>query len=204
MTKLSVSVAILAAVILLALACSSSSSTESVNSPTATCAASATHTTSATGTAAPAGGSNESDYFTQLASIFAGGLTGSDNANTKLNNDLSCAQTLDENRTAINTFLDSMVGVFGAAITRMQALNPPADAMDAHNKFLQDVQNAKAKSSDLKNQLASASTTADFSTIVNAFNTDVDALVSDANVACVALQDLDNQHGANIDLSCGQ
>ena len=28
------------------------------------------------------------------------------------------------------------------------------------------------------------------------------ALVSDANVACVALQDLDNQHGANVDLSC--
>jgi hypothetical protein len=204
MIKLSVSVPILSGVILLAFACSSSSSTVSINSSTATCAASVTQTTSATGTAAPAGGSNESDYFTQLASIFAGGQTGSDNANTKLNNDLSCSQTLDENRAAINTFLDSMVGAFSTAITRMQALNPPADARDAHNKFLQDVQNAKTKSSDLKNRLANASTIADFHTIVNDFNTEVDALVSDANVACVALQDLDNQHGANVDLSCNQ
>ncbi len=204
MIKLSVSVPILAAVILLAFACSSSSSTVSINSSTATCTSSATQTTSATATAAPAGGSDESDYFTQLASIFAGGQTGSDDTNTKLNNDLSCAQTLDENRAAINTFLDSMVDVFSTAIIRMQALKPPADARDAHNKFLQDVQNAKTKSSDLKNQLANARTIADFHTIVNDFNTEVDALVSDANVACVALQDLDNQHGANVDLSCNQ
>jgi hypothetical protein len=204
MTKLSVFVLTFAAVMLLALACSSSSSTVSINSSTATCTSSATQTTSATATSTPTGGSDESGYFAQLASILAGGQTGSDDANTKLNNDLSCAQTLDEKRAVINTFLDSMVGVFSTAITRMQALNPPADARDAHNKFLQDVQNAKTKSSDLKTQLANASTTADFNTIVNAFNTDVDALVSDANVACVSLQDLDNQHGANIDLSCSQ
>ena len=182
MIKLSVSVALLAAVAMVGLACGSSGN----NSSTAT------------------GTSSESGYFTQLASIFAGGQTGSNDANTKLNNDLGSAQTLDDNRVAINTFLDSMVGVFSAAITRMQALNPPDDARDAHNKFLQDVQNAKTKSSDLKSQLANASTIADFHTIVNDFNTEVDALVSDANVACVALQDLDNQHGANVDLSCNQ
>jgi hypothetical protein len=202
MIKLSVFVPILAAVMLLALACSSSSSSVSINSSTATCTSGATQNKSATATAAPAGGSDESGYFTKLASILAAGQTGSDDANTKLNNDLSCAQTLDEKRAVINTFLDSMVGVFSTAITRMQALNPPADARDAHNKFLQDVQNAKTKSSDLKNQLANASTTADVNTVVNTFNTEVDALVSDANVACVALQDLDNQHGANVDLSC--
>lgn len=181
MTKLFVSVALLTAVAMMGLACGGSSS----NSSTATGTPSATH-----------------DYFTQLASIFAGAQTSSNDANTKLNNDLGYAQTLDENRAAINTFLDSMVGVFSTAITGMQAITPPADATDAHNKFLQDVQNARTKSSDLKGQLANASTTADFSTIVDAFNTEVDALVSDANVACVALQDLDNQHGANIDLSC--
>ena len=191
MIKLSMSVAILAAVAMVGLACGGSSS----NGSTAT---------STTATAATAGGSDESDYFTQLASIFAGGQTATNDANTKLNNDLNSAQTLDENRAAINTFLDSMVGAFSTAITHMQALNPPADARDAHNKFLQNVQSAKTKSSDLKNQLASASTTADFSTIVNAFNTEVNALVSDANVACVALQDLDNQHGANVNLSCNQ
>ncbi len=185
MIKLCASVAILAAVIVLAFACSSSSSTVTVNG---------TATTSA----------NESAYFTQLATIFAGGQTGSDAASTKLNNDLNAAQTLDDNRAAINTFLDSMVGVFSTAMTGMQALTPPGDARDAHNKFLQDVQNAKTKSSDLKGQLASASTTADFNTIVDAFNTEVDALVSDANNACLALQDLDNQHGANVDLSCNQ
>jgi hypothetical protein len=200
MTKLFVSVALLAAVAIVGLACGGSSS----DSSTATGTSSAAQATGTTATAATAGGSDESDYFTQLASIFAGGQTATNDANTKLNNDLSSAQTLDENRAAINTFLDSMVGVFSTAITRMQALNPPADASDDHNKFLQDVQKAKTKSSDLKGQLTSASTTADFSTIVNAFNTEVDALVSDANVACVALQDLDNQHGANVDLSCNQ
>src|SRR5438309_671396 len=83
---------------------------------------------------------------------------------------------------------DGLVNAFSTAITRMQALNPPSDARDAHNKFLQDVENAKTKSSDLKNQLANASTTADVNTVVDTFNTAVDALVSDANVACVALQ----------------
>jgi hypothetical protein len=190
MRKLLALVAILAAVAMAGLACGSSS-----NSSTAT---------GAPATGATASASDESAYFTKLATIFAGGKTGSNAASTKLNNDLNAAQTLDDNRAAINTFLDSMVGVFSTAITGMQALNPPDDARDAHNKFLQDVQNAKAKSSDLKGRLAIASTTADFTTIVNAFNTDVDALVSDANVACVALQNLDNQHGANIDLSCSQ
>jgi hypothetical protein len=161
-----------------------------------------TQTTGASATGATARGSDEGAYFTQLATIFAGGKTGRDDANTKLNIDLNAAQTLDDNRAAINSFLDSMVGVFSTAITGMQAITPPADATDAHSKFLQDVQNARTKSSDLRGQLANASTTADFSTIVDAFNTEVDALVSDANVACVALQDLDNQHGANIDLSC--
>jgi hypothetical protein len=194
MIKLLASVALLAAVAMAGLACGGSSS----NSSTATGTSSAT----GTATAVPTGGSNESDYFTQLASIFAGGQTGSDDANTKLNNDLGSAQTLDDNRAAINTFLDSMVGVFNSAMTRMQALNPPDDARDAHNKFLQDVQNAKTKSSDLKVQLANASTTAEFNSIVDTFNTEVDALVADANVACVALQDLDNQHGANVNLSC--
>jgi hypothetical protein len=196
MIKLSLSVALLAAVAMGGLACGGSSN----NSSTATGASSS----SATATVAPATSANEGAYFTQLATIFAGGKTGSDDANTKLNNDLNAAQTLDDNRAAINTFLDSMVGVFGTAITGMQALTPPDDARDAHNKFLQDVQNAKTKSSDLKVQLGGASTTADFNTIVDAFNTDVDALVSDANVACVSLQDLDNQHGANVDLSCNQ
>ncbi len=182
------------------LACGGSGS----NSSTATDTSSATQTTNTSATAATAGGSDESDYFTQLASIFAGGQTGSDDANSKLNNDLSSAQTVDENRAAINTFLDSMIGVFSTAITRMQALNPPADARDAHNKFLQDVQKAQTKSSDLKVQLANAITTAEFSTIVNTFNTQVEAFVSDANVACVALQDLDNQRGANVDLSCSR
>ncbi|HEY8765899.1 MAG TPA: hypothetical protein VIP09_01330 [Dehalococcoidia bacterium] len=196
MIKLSMSVALLAAVAMVGLACGGSSSNSSTGAGTSSAAA--------TATAPPAGGSDESDYFTQLASIFAGGQTGSNDASTKLNNDLGSAQTLDDNRAAINTFLDSMVGVFSTAITRMQALNPPDDARDAHNKFLQDVQNAKTKSSDLKGQLANASTIADFHTIVNDFNTEVDALVSDANVACVALQDLDNQHGANVDLSCNQ
>ncbi len=200
MTKLSVSVALLAAVAMVGLACGGSSS----DSSTATGTSSAAQATGTTATAATAGGSDESDYFTQLASIFAGGQTATNDANTKLNNDLSSAQTLDENRAVVNTFLDSMVGVFSTAITRMQALNPPADARDAHNKFLQDVQNSKTKSSDLKNQLANASTIDDFHTIVNDFNTEVDALVSDANVACVALQDLDNQHGANVNLSCNQ
>ena len=200
MIKLSMSVALLAAVAMVGLACGGSSS----DSSTATGTSSAAQATGTTATAATAGGSDESDYFTQLASIFAGGQTGSNDASTKLNNDLGSAQTLDDNRAAINTFLDSMVGVFSTAITRMQALNPPDDARDAHNKFLQDVQNAKTKSSDLKGQLANASTIADFHTIVNDFNTEVDALVSDANVACVALQDLDNQHGANVDLSCNQ
>jgi hypothetical protein len=191
MIKLLASVGLLAAVAMVGLACGGSSSNSST-------------TSGASATGATAGGSDESAYFTKLATIFAGGKTGSDDANTKLNNDLNAAQTLDDNRAAINTFLDSMVGVFSTAITGMQALTPPADASDAHNKFLQDVQNAKTKSSDLKVQLASASTTADFNTIVDAFNTEVDALVSDANTACVALQDLDNQHGANVDLSCNQ
>lgn len=180
MIKLCASVAILAAVAMVGLACGGSSSNSST----------------ATGT--------EGAYFTQLATIFAGGQTGSDDASTKLNNDLNAAQTLDDNRAAINTFLDSMVGVFSTAMTGMQALTPPDDARDAHNKFLQDVQDAKTQSSDVKGQLASASTTADFNTIVDAFNTEVDALVSDANNACLALQDLDNQHGANVDLSCNQ
>lgn len=196
MIKLLASVGLVAAVAIAGLACGGSSN----NSSTATGASSAT----GTATGATAGGSDESGYFTQLAGIFAGGKTGSDDASTKLNNDLTAAQTLDDNRAAINTFLDSMVGVFGTAITGMQALTPPADARDAHNRFLQDVQNAKTKSSDLKGQLASASTTADFNTIVEAFNTEVDALVSDANTACVALQDLDNLHGVNVDLSCNQ
>jgi hypothetical protein len=191
MIKLCASVAVLAGVAMVGLACGGSSS----NGAT---------TSGASATGATAGGSGESGYFTQLASIFAGGKTGSDDASTKLNNDLNAAQTLDDNRAAINTFLDSMVGVFNTAITGMQALTPPDDARGAHTKFLQDVQNAKTKSSDLKGQLASASTTAGFNTIVNAFNTQVDALVSDANTACLALQNLDNQHGANVDLSCNQ
>jgi hypothetical protein len=190
MIKLPLLVTLLAALGMIGLACGGGSD----NKATATVGASATQAASS---------SAESQYFTQVAAIFLTGQTGTAAANDALNTSLDAAQTLDEKKTAITAFLDSMIGVFDQSATDMGGLDPPAAAKDAHDLFLGDIRAAKQKSSDLKAQLGGVASDDDLNAIIDQFNSEVDPIVADSNSACKSLQTLADSDGITVDLSCG-
>jgi hypothetical protein len=197
MIKLPVLVALLAAIGMIGIACGGSDS-----SATSTATTGATQTTGASATqSGPAPG--ESDYFTKVAAIFLTGQTGSTAANDALNAGLDASQTLDDKKAAITNFLDTMIIVFDRATNDMGALDPPSAAKDAHDLFMQDIQAAKQESSGLKGQLGDVASDEDLNAIVDQFNTEVDALVTDANKACVSLQTLADSDGITVNLDCG-
>jgi hypothetical protein len=194
MIKLPLLVALLAAIGMIGPACGGSDSSATITSTPATTGATATHGATAPG---------ESEYFTKVAAIFLTGQTGSTTATGTLNTSLDTAQTVDAKKAVISNFLDTMVTVFDRATTDMGALAPPSAAKDAHDLFMQDIKNAKQKSSDLKVQLGGISSDGDLNAIVDQFNTEIDPLVTDSNQACRSLQTLANSDGITVDLSCG-
>jgi hypothetical protein len=201
MIKLPVLVALLAAIGMIGVACGGGSGSSST--PTATTATTGASQTTGTSATQAATRSAESDYFAKVAVIFTTGQTGSTAANDTLNTGLDAAQTLDAKKTAISNFLDTMIIVFDRATNDMSALDRPSAAKDAHDLFMQDIQAAKQKSSDLKDQLGGVTSDADLNAIVDQFNTEVDALVTDANKACVSLQTLADSDGITVNLDCG-
>ncbi len=145
----------------------------------------------------------DSEYFANVARIFLTGQTTTGTANEALNTTLNAAQTLDEKKLAISDFLDTMIRVFDQSSTDMGALAPPDSAKDSHDQFKTDIDNARQRSSDLKDQLAGVSSSDQLDTIINDFNTEVDPIVTDSNEACKSLQSLSNSKGFDFDLSCG-
>jgi hypothetical protein len=200
MIKLPLFVALLAAIGVIGVACGGSDSSATPTATTATTGASQTTGASATQAATRTA---EGDYFTKVAAIFLTGKTGSTAANDTLNSGLDASQTLDNKKAAIANFLDTMVIVFNRATNDMGALNPPSTAKDAHDLFMQDIQDAKQKSSDLKGQLGAVASDDDLNAIVDQFNTEVDPLVTDSNKACQSLQTLADSDGVAVNLDCG-
>jgi hypothetical protein len=143
-----------------------------------------------------------SDYFQSLASRFEKSRNDSDVATTKLNDDLDSAETLDEQKAAIDTFLETMIGVFDASITAMDALDPPSAAEQAHNKFRDDISEAKDISATLQSNISDADSVEAAQAVVDDFNQRVVELVDDAQAACRDLQSVADAQDISADLEC--
>ncbi|MEO8458566.1 MAG: hypothetical protein ABI559_12235 [Chloroflexota bacterium] len=175
-------------------------------SPANTPGPSGSGSVSGSATAKPSGGPTanpeEQTYFQQLAVIFSGGQARSNAASSQLDTDLSAAKSLDDQKAAIDTFLDTMIAVFQDAADGMDSLDAPADAKDNHTRFRDDVSQAKTISAGLKNDIAGAETSDEATTIIDDFNTRVNALVSDSQAACTALQGIATGDNVDVDLGC--
>jgi hypothetical protein len=166
-------------------------------SASATAAGNPTATSTTKGTPGP-----DSDYYTQLESYFTDSRDRSNAATTKLDDDLAAATTLDEEKTAINTFLDTMIGVFDDAVATMNDLDPPPEAASAHDSFRNDISQAKGISAGLQSDISDASTQDAAQAVVDDFNNRVATLVNDAQGACRDLQTLADGQNAGVDLQC--
>lgn len=162
----------------------------------------ATSTTRASGGVTRTPTSEEQAYFQQLALIFNAGQRRSNTASATLDTKLNAAKSLDQQKQAINEFLNTMIAVFQDAAGGMDALNPPAEAKDSHKRFRDDVSKAKDISAGLQGDISAAKTAAEANTIIGDFNTRVNSLVSDSQGACKALQAIANNDGASVNLDC--
>lgn len=148
------------------------------------------------------GTSANQTYFTALEAYFGDSGSRSDEATSILNDDLNAATTLDEEKAAINRFLDTMTLVFDAAVSTMNNLDPPYEAAFAHDTFRNDISLAQQTVESLKVDLADASTQEAAQAVVNDFNDRVKKLVDNAQVACRDLQATADEQNASVELQC--
>lgn len=166
--------------------------------------ATAANTPKTTTTKTPASGSDDNyqGYFEDLAARFELSRQDSDEATFIYNTDLSFATTLAGQKAVIETFLNSMIGVFDDSILTMNGFDPPSEAEDAHFTFRDDIVQAKAMSETLKDDLDDAVTADDVVAVTNAFDLQVGALVNHAQAACRDLQEIADEKNINEDLDC--
>jgi hypothetical protein len=142
-------------------------------------------------------------YFQDLSVIFADGRTRSNSATDELNTKLDASQSLNDQKDAINAFLDTMINVFDDAAGRMDSLDPPDDAKAGHQRFRDDVSQAKDISEGLQSDIADVQSADEATTIINDFNTRVNSLVTDSQSACAQLQGIADGDHTGVSLNCG-
>lgn len=189
--------------VLAALAVACGDDDKATNTPgaattTAVSGGDATTTRTATG----GGTENINDYFSELAGSFDSSQQDSDDATAQVKADLEDATTLEEQKLAINDFLDTMIQVFDDSILEMNDLSVPAIAEGPHFSFRDDIVQAKAMSETLKAYVEAADTGDEAKAVINDFDAKVGPLVNHAQTACRDLQEIADAQNINEDLAC--
>jgi hypothetical protein len=148
------------------------------------------------------GDDNYQGYFEDLAARFERSRNDSDAATNQVNADLEAGDTLDEDKAAIDLFLERMIEVFDDSILTMNGFDPPAEAEESHFAFRDDIVDAREISITLKDEVADAATNEEARAILDDFETEVIALTDHAQAACRDLQELADEKNIDEDLEC--
>lgn len=151
------------------------------------------------------GGDDDDDYqgyFEDLAARFERSRNDSDEATADYNAELEAATTLNEQKQAIEDFLDAMISVFDDSVLTMNGFSVPSEANGPHFTFRDDIVEAKAISETLIDDLESADTVAEVEAVTNDFNDRVGVLVDHAQAACRDLQEIADEKDIAEDLEC--
>lgn len=156
-------------------------------------------------TATPEDGGDDDDYqayFEDLAARFEFSREDSDAATADYDAALDAATTLDEQKQAINDFLETMIEVFDDSILTMNGFLVPSEAEGPHFTFRDDIVEARVISETLIDDLESADTVAEVEGVTNDFNDQVGILVDHAQAACRELQAIADEKDISEDLEC--
>ena len=151
------------------------------------------------------GGDNGADalsgYFADVQQIFADADDATSEAEERAN-DAESGGTLDARLAAFDTYLGETDAIFGEATDRLQDLDAPAAAADAHQDFIDGVLDQIATLNELRIDLTDVTTDEQMESRLTEFNSGIAGGVDKADAACLALQNVADAGNVSVDLNC--
>ena len=133
------------------------------------------------------------DYFKELDTIFGDMDAGSDDLNEQYPESFSDP---DETR----DYLDGSIPLVEGAVGDVSDLDPPAEAEDAHNEFLDAADEALEALDTVREGVADAETPGDIDAVVNETDPVVSRAAQRFEDACLELQGVADANNIDVDL----
>ncbi len=143
-------------------------------------------------------------YFAELDTILRDTNSQLDSINADFDTAYAQAGSDEE---AVSVFLDYVSrsrAVVSDAKGRLEALDPPSEAKDAHEAFVGAVSGKMDLTADLDSKLQDAETTDDITRIFGDIQEEGEAADSAADAACFGLQAIADENNIGVDLKCGE
>lgn len=142
------------------------------------------------------------DYYQEIEVIFQNADAETKQAQSDLDNALNSAVSLDDEISALDTFLTSVGSTIRDAIDRMQAIQPPdevrqyqTDFLAGANETLKIAVNLQSKLSDIKTEDAAKQ-------VVDDFQRDSAPTEAKTKASCRQLQNVASQRNISVNLQC--
>lgn len=143
------------------------------------------------------------EYFTGLDGIFERANSESNAAQAALDDALNAAgDDVDAEVAAVDDYVAVSIATFDAAIADMEEMNVPDEVADAHNDFLDAVNDSRELAADLRIDLQDVATQPEADLLISDFDVESAELVSRGDDACVVLQGIADANGIDVDLDC--
>ena len=137
------------------------------------------------------------DYFQELDTNFADVDAASEDLNEQYPERFS-----DPDQT--RDYLDGAIPLFEGSVGDVRDLDPPAEAEDAHNEFLDANDEALEALDTVREGVADAETPDDIDAVVNELDPVVSAAIQRSDDACFGLEAVAAANNINVDLDCGE
>jgi curved DNA-binding protein CbpA len=154
------------------------------------------------GNAEPGGPLSLEDYYSEIEGIFQNADEETKQSQSDLDAAINSAKSLDEEISAVDSFLSSVSATIGDSIILMQALQPPAEVSPYHADFLAGANQTLKIASNLQSKLAGIKTKDDANNVIDQFQKDSAPTEARTKAACQRLQGVANQKNINVDLHC--
>lgn len=142
------------------------------------------------------------DYFAEIDAIFEDADAESDEIEQSFDEAYTNAVTVEDAKDVLGTFLAQTRELQTAALDSFEAVDPPDEAEDAHNGFLEAGRDLVGLAERLMEGVEQVETEEDLNALSADFEEEGNALASAADEACFNLQDIADQAAINVDLNC--
>lgn len=100
-------------------------------------------------------------------------------------------------------FWDGFLPLLSGRADDLSELNPPSQAQEFHNDFVEAISDMAAANSQLVDELEDAGTLAELEELRERFDDDTAEVLDRADDACRELQNLADENDIGVDLGCG-
>lgn len=142
-------------------------------------------------------------YFTRIQGIFKSTDSALNDISSQLDSALASATGDTEQVSAFRDSFSRSHQTVSDAVSRLESIDPPPAARDAHNAFLQAARHSADLSQQILDQLGTLNTTDEVNAYFNQVDADLTSATNDRDKACADLQTLASANNISVDLNCG-